>query len=93
MNTADLVNSIVKETGITKALARKILRAHHATIVKAVSKGNRVAIAGFGTYQQVMSKPRVARNIQTGKQIKIPATKRAKFRPGTDFKKRVKSGR
>ena len=53
-------------------------------------KGDRVALAGFGTLSVVRRKARRGRNPQTGRPINIPAKKVAKFKAGAKLRKAVK---
>ena len=53
---------------------------------KAVAKGDKVAVAGFGVFESTARKARMGRNPRTGEAVKIKATKLPKFRPGAEFK-------
>ena len=59
-------------------------------ITKALKKGDRVALVGFGTFSVAKRKARTGRNPQTGKSIKIAARKVAKFKTGSKLSKAVK---
>ena len=50
-----------------------------------IEKGDRVGLVGFGSFSLVQRKARTGRNPQTGKEIKIPAKKVVKFKPGADL--------
>ncbi len=82
MNKADLVAEIAKKSGLTKASAEKALNAVIASITKAMQKGDRVGLVGFGSFTVAKRSARTGRNPQTGKEIKIPAKKVVKFKPG-----------
>ncbi len=60
------------------------------TISDTLKKKGRLALAGFGTFSVNQRKAREGRNPQTGKPIKIPATKVVKFKPGKQLKEKVK---
>lgn len=90
MTKAELVASIGKEAKISKASAEKALNAFTASVTKALKKGERVALPGFGTFTVTKRKARMGRNPQTGKEIKIPASKVAKFKAGNLLKNAVK---
>ena len=51
-------------------------------IAAALGAGERVAVAGFGTFSVAQRDAREGRNPATGKKIKIPAKKVVKFKPG-----------
>jgi len=90
MTKADLIASIGKEAKISKASAEKALNAFSNTVMKALKKGDKLTLTGFGTFSVVKRKARTGRNPQTGKEIKIPATKVAKFKAGNLLKSSVK---
>ena len=89
MTKADLIDKMAAATGCTKACAGKALDGAIAAIIKAVKKGDKVALVGFGTFSLSKRKVRTGRNPQTGATIKIPARKVPKFTAGTAFKHTV----
>jgi DNA-binding protein HU-beta len=80
MNKSDLINAIAKGAGVPKAKAATALDAFTKVITKTLSKGQKVALVGFGTFSVYQKKARKGRNPQTGKEIRIPAKKVVKFR-------------
>ena len=90
MNKGELIEAVAKDAGISKALAGKVLDSAIDAITKSLSKGDRVALVGFGTFSVSARKARSGRNPQTGKEIKIPATKVAKFKAGNKLVQAVK---
>lgn len=90
MTKAELVTTIGKEAKISKASAEKALNAFTTTVTKALKKGDRLSLPGFGTFSVTKRKARIGRNPQTGKEIKIPAAKVAKFKAGSSLKSAVK---
>ena len=90
MTKADLIASIGKEAKISKASAEKALNAFTNSVMKALKKGDKLALTGFGTFSVAKRRARAGRNPQTGKEIKIPATKVAKFKAGNLLKSAVK---
>lgn len=90
MTKAELVASIGKEAKISKSAAEKALNAFCNTVTKALKKGDKLTLTGFGTFSVAKRKARMGRNPQTGKEIKIPATKVAKFKAGNLLRNAVK---
>jgi len=90
MTKAELIAKAAKDAKITKAAAGKALNAVIDGITKALKKGDRVALVGFGTFSVSKRKARTGRNPQTGKPIKIAARKVAKFKAGSELSKAVK---
>jgi DNA-binding protein HU-beta len=90
MTKGELIANIGKEAKITKASAEKAINAFTNTVMKALKKGDKLALTGFGTFSVAKRKARTGRNPQTGKEIKIPATRVAKFKAGILLKSAVK---
>lgn len=94
MNKSELVDALSDKTGMTKADSAKAIDALFDTdsgvVAKALKKGNRVQITGFGTFETKQRKARTGRNPRTGETIKIKATKTPGFRAGKGLKDAVK---
>ena len=90
MTKAELVAKVAKDAKTTKATAGKSLDAVIEGITKALKKGDRVTLVGFGTFSVSKRKARTGRNPQTGKPIKIAARKVAKFKAGSELRQAVK---
>jgi len=82
--------SIAESANLTKADAGRALDAFTSAVTTALSKGESVALVGFGTYSVKARAERKGRNPQTGKAINIPAKKVAKFKAGAELSKKVK---
>ena len=79
MNKAELIDAMASESKLTKADAGRALDAFVNATTKALKKGDRVALVGFGSFSVAKRAARTGRNPQTGKAIKIAAKKVAKF--------------
>jgi DNA-binding protein HU-beta len=90
MNKAELVSKMAKKAGIPKAAATKALDALIGEVSTSLEKGEPVSFVGFGSFSVVNRAARTVRNPQTGKTMKIKATKAVRFRPGKDLKESVK---
>jgi DNA-binding protein HU-beta len=90
MNKAELVESMASDAGLSKADAKKALDAFINTTTKALKKGDRVALVGFGSFSVSTRAARKGRNPQTGKEINIKAKKVVKFKAGADLADKVK---
>jgi DNA-binding protein HU-beta len=90
MTKAEFIANISKEAKITKAAAEKALNSFTSNVTKALKKGDKLTLTGFGTFMVAKRKARSGRNPRTGKEIKIPATKVAKFKPGNKLRVTVK---
>jgi len=90
MTKADLISSVAKDSKVTKMAAEKALNAFAATVTKALKKGDKISLTGFGTFSVAKRKARKGRNPRTGREIKINATRVAKFKPGNKLRNAVK---
>ena len=86
MNKADLIDNVAERLGHSKKDVTDIVDAFLLETKKAVAKGEKVAVAGFGVFESTARKARMGRNPRTGDAVKIKATKLPKFRPGAEFK-------
>ena len=89
MNKEELVEQIAKQAKVSKKAAADVLSATIETIEKTVSKGNKVTLVGFGTFEPRKRAARTGRNPQTGKAIKIAAKTVPVFSAGKKFKETV----
>jgi len=89
MNKQDLIARIVKDTGVTKSLATKMVAATLATITKSLKKGDAVTLVGFGTFRPAVRKARTGRNPLTGGTIRIPKRKAVRFSAGKALKSAI----
>ena len=89
MNKSELIDRIASAADLSKAAAAKAVDAAVETITKAVKKGDKVALVGFGTFSMSKRKARTGRNPRTGAMLKIPARKAPKFTAGKAFKDAV----
>jgi len=90
MTKAELIASMGKEAKISKASAEKAVNAFTNAVTKALKKGDKLTLTGFGTFSVAKRRARVGRNPQSGREIKIPATRVAKFKAGNLLRSAVK---
>ena len=92
MNKEELVKEIAKKSKVSQKLAGDVLAAIVDTVEKAVSKGKRVTLVGFGSFEPRKRSARTGRNPQTGATIKIAAKTVPAFSAGKKFKDVVAKG-
>ena len=90
MNKSELVESMAKASGISKAAAEKALNGMLDSITGALKKGDKVTLVGFGTFSVSKRAARQGRNPQTGNPITIKARKVARFKTGSKLADAVK---
>jgi DNA-binding protein HU-beta len=90
MTKVELVDKMAKDAKVTKAAANKAIDSFVDGVKKALKKGEKVTLIGFGTFSVTQRKARKGRNPQTGKEIKIAARKAPKFSAGKALMTAVK---
>ncbi len=90
MNKVQLVEAVAKEAGTSKAVAEKTVNAFVSTVTKALKKGDKVTLVGFGTFSVVKKAARMGRNPQTGATLRIKGGKAPRFKPSTVLKETVR---
>ena len=82
MNKAELIDIVAEKAATSKAAATTVVAAAIEAISDALAKGESVQFIGFGTFSVQDRQARTGRNPQTGKEMKIPAKKVVRFKPG-----------
>jgi len=91
MNKVALIEAVMKAAGIeVKKQATIAVDSVFDIITKTLSKGEEVAIAGFGTFRITKRAARMGVNPRTGEKIQIAASVKPKFRAGKVLKEAVK---
>ena len=86
MNKLELVDHVAAEAELTKVSAAKALDAVLDGIERSLKKGEEVRLVGFGTFSVRERKAGKGRNPATGQEIKIGASKNARFKPGAGLR-------
>ena len=86
MNKEELVKEVSKKAKVSQKAAADVIAAALETIEKTVSKGKKVTLVGFGTFEPRKRAARTGRNPQTGAPLKIAAKTVPAFSAGKKFK-------
>ena len=86
MNKTQLIDELATRFSGNKKAASQALDAVVDTITRAVARGEKVGITGFGVFEKVERPARIARNPATGAQVKVKKTAVPRFKAGTGFK-------
>ena len=86
---AELVELVAKQAGSDKTSAANFLKAFEDVVLAKVTAGDKVALTGFVSFEQVAKKATTARNPRTGETVKVKAKKAPKVTIGASFKKTV----
>jgi DNA-binding protein HU-beta len=91
VNKSELIDAIAAEAELSKAAAGNALDATIKAVTTVLKKGDRLSLVGFGSFWVGDRAARTGRNPQTGKPLKIKATRVPKFTPGKALKEAVNS--
>jgi DNA-binding protein HU-beta len=93
MNKGELVDQVADKATVTKKVADSVLSAALEVVMEAVSKGDKVTLVGFGSFEPRQRQKREGRNPRTGEKMDIPATKVPAFSAGKLFKDKVSASK
>ena len=89
MNKAELIDTMSKETNLTKKDVESVLNSFVNQVSNALSKKDKVQLVGFGTFETRNRAARTGRNPQTGEELKIAAATVPAFKAGKALKEVV----
>ena len=89
-NKQDLIAKVAEATSLTKKDSAAAVDAVFGAVSEYLSKGEKVQLIGFGTFETRERAAREGRNPQTGEAIKIAATVVPAFKAGKALKDAVK---
>lgn len=89
MNKAELISNVAEKTELTKKDSEKAVSAVLESIGEALSRGDKVQLVGFGTFEIRDRAARKGRNPQTGEEINIAAARVPVFKAGKLLKDAV----
>ena len=89
MNKTELVANVAEKAGLSKKDAEKALSAVIESVEEALVEGDKVQLIGFGTFEVKDRAARTGRNPQTGKELKIAASRNPVFKAGKALKDAV----
>ncbi len=93
MNKGALVSEVSKRADVAPSSVARVVDAVLDVIRDRVARGERVTLAGFGTFERVRRNPRVGRNPHTREAVRIPARNQPAFRAGAAFRRTVEARR
>ena len=89
MNKQELISAMAEKANLSKKDAEAALNAFVASVEGALSKGDKVQLVGFGSFEVRDRAARTGRNPQTGAEMKIAAAKVPAFKAGNALKNAV----
>ena len=89
MNKSELINALAEKAEFSKKDAEKALNSFVDAVTESLTKGEKVQLIGFGTFDVKNRPARTARNPRTGEEIKIASSKAPVFKAGKALKDKV----
>ena len=89
MNKGEFIRAIATDSGLTLTDVGKFLGAFETITAEALSRGERVILAGFGSFEKVSRNARTGRNFTTGTEIHVSSYNAVKFSAGKNLKEIV----
>lgn len=90
MTKQEFIDELSKQSGYSKKEVKKFIDIFTGIITDRVTKGEKVAVTGFGTFDLGKRAARRGRNPQTGEMINIPEMAMPTFRAGKGLKETVR---
>ena len=89
MNKSELIDAVASKGNLTKKDSEAAVNAVVEAVKEALTKGDKVQLVGFGTFEVRNRNARTGLNPQTKEAIKIPATRVPAFKAGKALKDAV----
>ena len=89
MKKVELVEAVATKAGLTKADAGRALDGVIEAITEALVKGDKVPLAGLGTFAVSKREARSGRNPRTGEPVEIAARNAVTFKAASALKESV----
>ncbi len=84
-----LAEMLAEKTDLSKTKAGEVITAMQEAITECLSKGEKVTLVGFGTFETRHRAATTGRNPRTGEEIQIAAANKPAFRAGKALKEAV----
>lgn len=89
MKKPDFVAYAANKAGMTQKDTEKALNAILQSVEELLQQGEKIQLAGFGTFETAEHKARIRRNPRTGEPVPIAAAIVPAFRPGKQLKEKM----
>lgn len=93
MNKSDLVNKVTEKLdSLSHRDVEIIINQVFDSMVDSLSRGDRIEIRGFGSFEVRTRRPRMGRNPKTGVTVDVGERRVPFFKVGKELKERVNHG-
>jgi integration host factor subunit beta len=92
MTKADLVEEVIRVSGLSKKQAEIIVNTVFDSVVDALQRDDKIELRGFGSFRVRRRRSRQGRNPKTGDRVAVPAKRIPYFKPGKELKDLINGG-
>lgn len=86
MTKADLVEEVSRVLEGTRKESESVVETVFECVARALKRGEKVEIRGFGSFRTRQRRPRIGRNPKTGAKVNVAAKRVPYFKPSKDLK-------
>lgn len=90
MNKGEFIEAIASKADAPKNVTANVFNSMVEVITEQLKAGEKITVAGFGTFESKHKAAREARNPQTGASVKVPERNVPKFNFGKNIKEALK---
>ncbi|MGZ7444940.1 HU family DNA-binding protein [Paenibacillus sp. TH7-28] len=90
MNKTELIKAVAEHTGVEQKAVKRLVPIVFEMIADTIANGEKVNIPGFGCFESKDTSARKARNLQTGEEVAVPASKKPAFKAAKALKDKIK---
>ena len=92
MKKSDIAAHVTRQAPLSKAAAETAVNAVFEAVGDALARGDKVTVAGFGTFATRSRAARTGRNPRTGESVAVAASKTPSFKAGKALRARLRKG-
>jgi nucleoid DNA-binding protein len=81
----DIIHHVIERTGLPRNKAEAAVDTVFDGLKKALTKGDRIELRGFGVFSVRPRKTGIGRNPRTGAEVSITPGKAVRFKPGKEL--------
>lgn len=89
MTKAELIEQLARKAHLTKKAAEEAVEVFLDEIGRALGKGEKVVLSGFGTFRVISMKGKTVKIPKTDKMVTIKTHRSPRFTPGKKLKRQV----
>jgi integration host factor subunit beta len=89
MTKAELADRVSETSDLTRKHSEVIVDAVFSSIMKALEKGDKIELRGFGSFRLRRRESRAGRNPKTGAGVVVPRKAVPSFKPGKELRELI----